>query len=123
MLERGVVVSHETIRRWCNKFGEAYANQLRRRRARPGDKWHLDKAKRQDGQAVLAETARAAGVGFRGCWSPTNSVATGSRIASRCRRRRFKSAGHAQRFMAVFGVIGLHLRPRRHRLSADEYRG
>lgn len=42
MLERGVVVSYETIRRWCDKFGQAYANRLRRRRARPGDKWFLD---------------------------------------------------------------------------------
>ena len=42
MLARGVVVSYETIRRWCVKFGQAYANQLRRRRPRPGDKWHLD---------------------------------------------------------------------------------
>ncbi len=42
MLARGVVVSHESIRRWCEKFGQAYANGLRRRRSRPGDKWHLD---------------------------------------------------------------------------------
>ncbi|MFJ7258517.1 transposase, partial [Streptomyces sp. NPDC098085] len=42
MLERGVVVSHETVRRWCAKFGQAYANGLSRRRPRPGDKWHLD---------------------------------------------------------------------------------
>ena len=42
MLERGVVVSYETIRRWCAKFGQAYANGLRRRRPQPGDKWHLD---------------------------------------------------------------------------------
>ncbi|MDI9918195.1 IS6 family transposase [Rhodococcus sp. IEGM 1379] len=42
MLERGVVVSYETIRRWCAKFGQAYANQLRRRRPQPGDTWHLD---------------------------------------------------------------------------------
>src|SRR5262249_58362535 len=42
MLERGIVVSHETIRQWCAKFGQTYANGLRRRRARPGDKWHLD---------------------------------------------------------------------------------
>jgi len=41
-LARGVVVSYETIRRWCAKFGQAYANQLRCRRPRPGDKWHLD---------------------------------------------------------------------------------
>jgi putative transposase len=42
MLERGIVVSHETIRQWCAKFGQAYANALRRRRPRPGDTWHLD---------------------------------------------------------------------------------
>jgi transposase-like protein len=42
MMERGVVVSHETIRQWCRKFGQTYANGLRRRRPRPGDKWHLD---------------------------------------------------------------------------------
>ena len=42
MLVRGAVVSYETIRRWCAKFGQAYANQLRRRRPRPGDKWHFD---------------------------------------------------------------------------------
>ena len=42
MLQRGIVVSHETVRQWCAKFGQAYANGLRRRRVRPGDKWHLD---------------------------------------------------------------------------------
>jgi hypothetical protein len=42
ILERGVVVSHETVRQWCAKFGQAYANGLRRRRPRPGDRWHLD---------------------------------------------------------------------------------
>jgi putative transposase len=42
MLERGAMVTHETIRRWCAKFGQSYANGLRRRRPWPGDKWHLD---------------------------------------------------------------------------------
>ncbi|WP_329468387.1 IS6 family transposase [Streptomyces sp. NBC_01431] len=42
MLERGVIVSYETVRRWCLKFGQQYANGLRRRRPQPGDKWHLD---------------------------------------------------------------------------------
>jgi putative transposase len=42
MLQRGIVVSHETIRQWCVKFGQTYANGLRRRRPRPGDTWHLD---------------------------------------------------------------------------------
>ncbi|MFI6063144.1 IS6 family transposase [Streptomyces sp. NPDC051286] len=42
MLQRGVIVSYETVRRWCAKFGQAYADRLRRRRPRPGDKWHLD---------------------------------------------------------------------------------
>ncbi|WP_455711425.1 IS6 family transposase [Streptomyces hirsutus] len=39
---RGVIVSHETIRRWGVKFGQCYANALRRRQPRPGDKWYLD---------------------------------------------------------------------------------
>lgn len=33
MLERGVIVSYETVRRWCLKFGQQYANGLRRRMA------------------------------------------------------------------------------------------
>jgi putative transposase len=39
---RGVIVSYEAIRTWCWKFGQAYANALRRRRPQPGDTWHLD---------------------------------------------------------------------------------
>jgi putative transposase len=30
------------FRQWCTKFGAAFVGGLRRRRARPGDKWHLD---------------------------------------------------------------------------------
>jgi putative transposase len=41
MLERDVIVSYETIRRWGVKFGQEYANSLRRRRPRPCGKWHL----------------------------------------------------------------------------------
>jgi hypothetical protein len=42
MAERGVLLTYEAVRYWCQKFGQAYANQLRRRRPRPGDKWHMD---------------------------------------------------------------------------------
>jgi putative transposase len=42
LAERGVVVSYETIRRGCRKFAETFATRLRRRRPRPGDRWHLD---------------------------------------------------------------------------------
>src|SRR6201988_4623781 len=39
---RGIIVSHETVRQWARKFGQAFANQIRRRLPRAGDKWHLD---------------------------------------------------------------------------------
>src|SRR3712207_5350870 len=39
---RGIVVSHETVRRWALKFGQEFANRVRRRLPCPGDKWHLD---------------------------------------------------------------------------------
>ena len=39
---RGLLVSHETVRQWGLKFGQAFANQIRRRLPGAGDKWHLD---------------------------------------------------------------------------------
>src|SRR4051794_28086028 len=39
---RGIAVSHETVRQWALKFGQGFANEIRRRLPRPGDKWHLD---------------------------------------------------------------------------------
>ena len=42
LAERGVVVTHESIRHWCLKFGADFARRLRRRRPQPGDTWHLD---------------------------------------------------------------------------------
>ncbi|MGF6178114.1 putative transposase [Ensifer sp. 4252] len=46
MLAAGrIVVSHQTIRLWAEKFGRAFANEIRRRSAgRLGDKWHLGEA-------------------------------------------------------------------------------
>ena len=39
---RGVVVSYESIRAWGLRFGRLFANELKRRRPRPGDKWFMD---------------------------------------------------------------------------------
>jgi len=177
-LARGVAVSYETIRAWCAKFGQAYANQLRRRRPRPGDKWHLDevfvningtihylwRAVDQHGNVldVLVQPRRNAVAAKRffhrllkglqyvprvivtdGLSSyqvahreivPSvahrrskylNNRAENSHQPTRQRERamkRFKSARHAQRFLSAFSGISPHFRPRRHLLSAAEYR-
>jgi putative transposase len=42
LLERGIVVSYQTVRRWALKFGPAYARRLRRRTPSRRDIWHLD---------------------------------------------------------------------------------
>src|SRR5215813_2280469 len=42
LLEHGVAVTYEAIRKWCRKFGQQYANQLRRHPPRPGDKWQME---------------------------------------------------------------------------------
>ncbi len=39
---RGILVSHETVRQWARKFGQGFANQIRRKLPSAGDKWHLD---------------------------------------------------------------------------------
>ena len=178
MLERGVVVSHETVRQWCAKFGQGYANQLRRRRPRPGDKWHVDevfiringqhhylwRAVDQDGNVldVLVQSRRNAvaakkffrrllkglryvprvlvtdklgsdQVAHRALMSSVehrrsrylNNRAENSHQPTRQRERamkRFKSSRHAQRFLSAFSGISAHFRPRRHLLSATEWR-
>ncbi len=178
LAERGVVVSYETIRRWCRKFGQGYANALRRRGPRPGDTWHLDevfitingrvhylwRAVDQHGGIldILVQSRRnkrAAKKFFRKllkglAYVPRvlitdklasygaakrevlpgvahrqhqrlNNRAENSHQPTRERERRmkrFKSVGHAQRFLAAYGPIAAHFRPRRHRLTAVAYR-
>ena len=42
LAQRGIIVTYETVRQWCQRFGPVYARRLRRRRGRLGDTWHLD---------------------------------------------------------------------------------
>ena len=43
LAQRGIIVSHQTIRSWVEKFGRQFAGNIRRRSAsKYGDKWHLD---------------------------------------------------------------------------------
>ena len=35
-------MTYETVRQWALKFGQGFANEVRRRQPRRGDKWHLD---------------------------------------------------------------------------------
>jgi putative transposase len=178
LAERGVALSYETVRQWYQKFGQTYANTLRRRHPRPGDKWHLDevfvsingaqqylwRAVDQDGTVldILVQSRRdkAAAVRFlrkllKGlAYVPRvvitdklasygaalrevlpsvehrrhkglNNRAENSHQPTREREhrmRRFKDPGHAQRFLAAYGPIASHFRPRRHRLTAEAYR-
>jgi putative transposase len=178
MAERGVSVSYDTIHQWCRKFGQIYANGLRRRRPRPGDKWHLDevfikingvqrylwRAVDQDGVVLdilvtSRRDAKAATRFFRKLlkgleYVPRvlvtdklasypvahrrlmpgvehrrskylNNRAENSHQPTRQRERamkKFSSPGGAQRFLSAFSAISPHFRPRRHRLTAAQYR-
>jgi len=178
MAMRGVTLTYESIREWCLKFRQTYANQLRRRRPRPGDKWHLDevfikingrvqylwRAVDQDGNVldILVQSRRnkkAAKRFFRKLLKDLqyvprvlitdklksygaakaeimpgvehrqhkglNNRAENSHQPTRVREkvmRKFKSAGHAQRFLSAFSIIASHFRPRRHLLTAGRYR-
>ncbi|RED13338.1 putative transposase [Parasphingopyxis lamellibrachiae] len=42
LVERGLDVSYETVRRWCLKFGPTIARNLKTKRPAPSDHWHLD---------------------------------------------------------------------------------
>ena len=38
---RGIVVTYEAVRQWCLKFGQSFANEIRRRHGRPGERGFL----------------------------------------------------------------------------------
>ncbi|GHO63924.1 IS6 family transposase [Ktedonobacter sp. SOSP1-52] len=178
LAQRGIVVTYETIRQWCLKFGQTYANELRHRRPHCGDKWHMDKvvltirgkkhylwrAVDQHGNVldILVQSRRnrhAAKRFFRKLlkglqYAPRviitdklksygaakreilpgvehrqhkglNNRAENSHQPTRLREkkmRKFKSAKHAQCFLAVFSHITGHFQLRRHHLNAGEYR-
>lgn len=42
LAERGITVTYDTVRQWCQKFGPDYARKLKKRQGRLGDRWYLD---------------------------------------------------------------------------------
>ena len=73
LLERGILVSYETIRRWALKFGADYACRLKRKAAGWHDIWHLDEVVISiNGEKALSLARRRSG-GLRprrNCASP-----------------------------------------------------
>ncbi|WP_406483510.1 IS6 family transposase [Streptomyces sp. NBC_01615] len=178
LLVRGVVVSHEAIRQWCDRFGPQYASALRRRRPQAGDKWHLDevfikingarhylwravdqdgnvldilvqskrdakaakrfmaklmKRQRQVPRVLVTDKCRSYGPAHRELMGSVehrshkglNNRAENSHQPTRQRERAmkyFRSPGGAQKFLSAFSAISPHFRPRRHLMSAPEYR-
>jgi transposase-like protein len=68
LLERGVVVTYETIRCWCDKFGAEFARCAKAARPRPGSIWHLDEsASRTQARACGAVLKMGAGLPESAC--------------------------------------------------------
>ena len=42
LLERGVSVTYESVRNWCDRFGAQFARRAKAARGKPGSTWHLD---------------------------------------------------------------------------------
>jgi putative transposase len=178
LAERGITVSYEAIRIWCQKFGPGYARSLKRRQGRLGDSWHLDevfiringqqqylwRAVDQDGDVIdilvqPRRDQRAAERFFRRLLSGqgkepfqiitdklrsysaamrtilgevahntkryANNRVEASHQPTRQRERqmrRFKSAGQAQRFLSLHGVVQNLFRVGRHLLKATNHR-
>ncbi len=181
--ERGIQVSYETVRRWAIKFGSLFAEELRRREARPGKSWYVDevflrmngrrvylwRAVDEHGQVLdmLVQHRRDADAAERlfrrlleqvsevpqqivtdklasyavakqripaldtakhihvRAAARLNNSAEQSHQPTRVRERRmqrFKSPAQAQRFLSAFSRTFNLFRPRRHLLSAADYR-
>jgi hypothetical protein len=133
LAERGLVVSYETIRQWCDTFGPTFAARLRMRRMRPGRQVVLRRAAAQDqGEAVLAVAGGRSGrdrARYPGAGPARPGRGRGLRAtrAGQLRRRDTPCAAlQVQSARAtLLGTVqrcGNCFRPRRHRLSAGQYR-
>jgi putative transposase len=81
---RSIIISHETVRQWARKFGQPFANQIRRRVPRVGDKWHLDEVvlKIAGAKHWLWRAVDQTGVVLETSWS--NADATRTRPSGCC---------------------------------------
>ena len=178
LAERGIGVTHESIRQWCLRFGADFARRLRRRRPRMGDTWHMEevcfringvlhylwRAVDQHGvvldilvqgrrnataakrffkrllaglkykpKRIVTDGLRSYGIARREILPEVrhrtsrylNNRAENSHRPTRRRERqmqRFKSPEQAQRFLASHAMIYGHFRPRRHLVTAEQYR-
>jgi putative transposase len=178
LAERGVCVTHESIRGWCRRFGVEFGKRLRRRRPRPGDIRHLDevfiringelhylwRAVDQRGvvldilvqdrrnataakrffkrllqglqykpRRLVTDGLRSYGGAHRALLPDVrhrksrylNNRAENSHRPTRRRERqiqRFKSSSQAQLFLSAHSMIYGHFRPRRHLMTASDYR-
>ena len=138
LAERGVVVTYETVRQWCQKFGPHYARKLRCKQGRLGDIWHLDELfvniqGKRHYLWVVTDKLRSYSAAHRQVMPSAvhdtrqyaNNRAEVSRQPTRQREhqmRRFKSSGQAQRFLAVHGVVQNLFRLGRHHLRSENYR-
>src|SRR3712207_1984870 len=68
LAERGIGVAHESIRRWCLKFGGDVARRLRRRRPRPGSTWHMDEVLILSANSGRLRQSRKSGHARLGPW-------------------------------------------------------
>jgi putative transposase len=178
LAERGIVVTHESIRQWGLRFGADFARKLRRRRPKAGDTWHLDevflringvlhhlwRAVDQHGvvldilvqgrrnataanrffkrlltslnykpKRIITDGLRSYGAAKREVLPDVrhrtsrylNNHAENSHRPTRSRERqmqRFMSPRQAQRFLSAHNMIYGHFRPRRHLMTAAQYR-
>ena len=176
--ERGITVSHETIRQWYQTFGKEYAQKLRQKRGQPGDKWHIDevfikingkthylwravdqngmvldilvtqrrnkaaakrfflkllKGLKYEPRVIITDKLRSYGAALREVLPHVehrqhkglNNRAENSHRPTRRREKvmqKFKSMDHAQQFLSPFGFIYEHFKPKRHLMSAADYR-
>jgi DDE superfamily endonuclease len=106
MAQRGIALTYETVRQWCLKFGQTYANELRRRRPHCGDKWHMDEVfltiggKRQYLWRAVDQDGNVLDILVQ---SHRNKIEPRTRINLRdCERRRCGSSNQQNRRSAFF---------------------
>ena len=133
LAERDIIVTRESIRLWCIKFGALYA---RSRRDGAAAKRFFKRLLRNHGRepsTIITDKLRSYGVAHRELIPEAihstkhyeNNRAEQSHEATRVRERgmrKFKSVRHAQRFLGAHAAVSNLFNLGRHLVKAEHYR-
>jgi putative transposase len=129
LAERGIDISHETVRFWWNRFGPMFAAEIRKRRvahmrAYPQWRWHLDEVfvKVNGKLCYLWRAVDHEGEVLEAVVTARRDKAAALKLLTRIMMQRFRSLKTLQKFSSVHAQVHNQFNQERHLVTRQVYK-